>query len=127
MSVLLILVLAVIHLTYAGWVRVFEDNFEKSALNTSKWKYEVGNGQQGWGNWERQYYTKGQNLQIVDGKLVIQVKVENKEGFQFTSTRLNSRQGWTYGKFEARAKLPKGKNLWPAIWLMPLNSAYGTW
>ena len=127
MSVLLILVLIGVSTTQADWVTVFEDNFDGPALDTNNWKYEIGNGEQGWGNWEREYYTDGQNAQIVDGKLVIQVKVENKGGQQFTSTRLNSKQGWAYGKFEARAKLPKGKNLWPAIWLMPLTSAYGTW
>ncbi|XP_045764638.1 beta-1,3-glucan-binding protein-like isoform X1 [Maniola jurtina] len=32
-----------------------------------------------------------------------------------------------YGRVEARAKLPAGDWLWPAIWLMPAFNAYGTW
>ena len=34
---------------------------------------------------------------------------------------------WTYGRFEVRAKLPTGKGLWPAIWMMPTDSEYGSW
>ncbi|KAK9477003.1 concanavalin A-like lectin/glucanase domain-containing protein [Lipomyces japonicus] len=33
----------------------------------------------------------------------------------------------TYGKVEVRAKLPKGDWLWPAIWMMPVDSVYGAW
>jgi len=47
----------------------------------------------------------------------------------YTSARLTGFQkvDWTYGKFEARAKLPKGKHLWPAFWMMPTESTYGGW
>lgn len=32
-----------------------------------------------------------------------------------------------YGRVEVRAKLPKGKWLWPAIWMMPVDNIYGAW
>ncbi|XP_061174724.1 beta-1,3-glucan-binding protein-like [Saccostrea echinata] len=32
-----------------------------------------------------------------------------------------------YGRIDVRARLPKGDWLWPAIWLIPRHSVYGTW
>ncbi|KAF8428290.1 concanavalin A-like lectin/glucanase domain-containing protein [Tirmania nivea] len=32
-----------------------------------------------------------------------------------------------YGRVEVRAKLPEGKWLWPAIWMLPVNNTYGAW
>jgi len=83
----------------------------------------------GGGNGEKQCYTKRkENAFIKDGHLVIHVIPEQFDGHSYTSTRLHQmRTGWTYGKFEARAKLPKGKHLWPALWLYPQNSVFGTW
>jgi len=54
--------------------------------------------------------------------------VEPYKGRHFTSGFLNgSAHSWAFGKFEAKAKLPKGRHLWPAIWMMPANSVYGKW
>lgn len=33
----------------------------------------------------------------------------------------------TYGRIEVVAKLPRGKWLWPAIWMLPVNNTYGPW
>jgi beta-glucanase (GH16 family) len=66
-------------------------------------------------------------VRVENGHLIIDIKVEPFKGKHFTSARLNSKQAWAYGKFEARAKMPKGKHLWPAIWMMPQNSVYGQW
>ena len=83
----------------------------------------------GWGNGELEYYTshRTENAKVENGHLTIHAKVEEMGGRHFTSARLTSKKAWTYGKFEARAKLPKGKHLWPAIWMMPKDSAYGGW
>jgi len=53
--------------------------------------------------------------------------VQAHNGRNYTSGRITSRKAWAYGKFEARARLPKGKHLWPAIWLMPQKDVYGGW
>ncbi len=34
---------------------------------------------------------------------------------------------WTYGRVEARSKMPVGKGLWPAIWMLPTTETYGGW
>ncbi|CAG2182485.1 unnamed protein product, partial [Oppiella nova] len=80
-------------------------------------------------NNELEYYTANNlgNARVEKGRLVIEAKVESMGGREFTSARLNSRNAWTYGLFECRARLPKGKDLWPAIWLSPQNNTFGTW
>ena len=47
----------------------------------------------------------------------------------YTSARLNSKNkgDWKYGRFEARMKLPTGKGIWPAFWLLGDNSDTATW
>ncbi|XP_054156520.1 glucan endo-1,3-beta-glucosidase-like [Oppia nitens] len=112
----------------AGWQLVWSDEFNGSGgPNDGEWSYEVGGG--GWGNNELEYYTSHNtgNARQEGGHLVINARVQEEGGRHFTSARLTSKKSWTYGKFEARAKLPKGKNLWPAIWMMPKDSKYGGW
>ncbi|MGK4568926.1 glycoside hydrolase family 16 protein [Flavobacterium sp. 3HN19-14] len=88
---------------------VWEENFNGKTLNEKNWNFELGAG--GWGNNERQTYTK-ENHQLVDGNLVITAK---KDGDLYTSTRITTegKHEFQYGRFEARAKLPVGYGIWP--------------
>ncbi|MBL7815095.1 MAG: family 16 glycosylhydrolase [Saprospiraceae bacterium] len=106
---------------------VWSDEFDGSSLNTAKWSYQVGAG--GWGNNELQYYTNGANVEVSNGTLKIRAKQESFNGSNYTSSRILSQYkgDFRYGKFEARMKLPFGQGIWPAFWLMPTNSEYGTW
>lgn len=105
---------------------IWRDDFNGNQLDESKWYF--GNiGCSGNGNNEMQCYTE-HNAVVKNGTLIINVKIEpGSEGKQFSSTRIHGKQGWTYGRFEARVKLPKGRHLWPAVWMMPLKSAFGLW
>ncbi|CAG2113608.1 unnamed protein product, partial [Medioppia subpectinata] len=129
--VLLLLVSALYMCGTAGaddWKLVWADEFNGSGvLNDCDWKYEMGGD--GWGNNELEFYTshRPENARQENGLLVMKVNVEPYGGRQFTSARVITAKAWTYGKFEARARLPKGKQLWPAIWMMPQNSYYGVW
>ena len=51
--------------------------------------------------------------------------IAKKVASQVLSVRMNTQKSWTYGYFEARLKLPKGKGTWPAFWMMPKN--YTSW
>ena len=100
---------------------VWSDEFEGDELDQSKWKFETG--ATGWGNNELQNYTAGPNVEVSDGTLKIvakQVKPGKKIG-DFTSSRLNSKSSFQYGRLEVRAKIPKheGNGVWPAIWMLP--------
>ncbi len=106
---------------------VWEDNFTTNGLDNTKWTLEV-NGSGG-GNDELQYYTNGTNLSVTNGNLNIIAKKEAFLGKEYTSSRLISRGkgDWLYGRFEVRAKLPRGRGTWPAIWMLYSENTYGNW
>jgi beta-glucanase (GH16 family) len=112
-----------------GWPLVWNDEFEGTEIDLSKWDYDIGG--HGFGNNEWQYYTtEKKNAYVEDGKLIIKAIKEQYEGMQYSSAKLITRgkADWTYGRFEFRAKLPVGKGIWPAIWMMPTDMLkYGTW
>ncbi|WZL90399.1 family 16 glycosylhydrolase [Salinimicrobium sp. 3283s] len=101
---------------------VWEQDFESGSLDTSIWNFETGNGENGWGNQEKQYYTT-ENAEVVDGNLVITAKAEASNGFNYTSSRITTKDNFEfkYGRVEARAKLPEGAGTWPAIWMLGSN------
>ena len=116
-----------------GWTLVWNDEFEGNELDSTKWSYQIGNGYNGWGNYEQQYYTDD-NVTVSNGTLKITAKKESVNGFNYTSSRIRTitDNGETlfstkYGKIEARIKLPEGTGLWPAFWMMPVDNEYGSW
>ena len=106
----------------------WSDEFEGNQLDTSKWTYEIGNGDWGWGNGESQYYTDHNDF-VSDGKLTIRGKKETVDTFNYTSTRIKTQNKvkFTYGYVEASIALPTVNGMWPAFWMMPNNSVYGGW
>lgn len=111
-----------------GWTLIWHDEFDAPTLNQKYWKYDVdGNGG---GNNELQYYTDSEkNSFIENGSLVIRALDDGYNGRAYTSAKVRSKYlaQWKYGKFEVRAKLPAGRGMWPAIWMMPVDDVYGTW
>ena len=104
---------------------VFSDEFDvNGSPDDSKWGYDIGTGDNGWGNGEKEYYTnRSENVIVEDGFLKITAIKENYEGSQYTSTRMltEGKFEFTYGKVEVRAKLPFGEGTWPAIWMLGSN------
>lgn len=101
---------------------VWEDDFNTDgAPDATKWTYDLGTGDNGWGNGELQSYTNSTDNAIVEnGVLKIKAKAD---GASYTSARLKS-QGlyeFTYGRVEVRAKLPASQGTWPAIWMLGAN------
>jgi beta-glucanase (GH16 family) len=106
---------------------VWFDDFEGDSLDLSKWYPLIDCS--GRGNNELQCYTnRTDNIRVENGVLELVALPEKYEGRNFTSGRIHaSGQGWKYGFFETRARLPKGKHLWPAIWMVPSSGIYGPW
>ncbi len=107
------------------WELVWSDEFtgeEGTLPDPSKWSYDIGNGENGWGNQELQYYTnRAQNISLDgNGNLQITSIRENYQGYSFTSARIKTQDLFTqtYGKIEARIKLPFGPGIWPAFWML---------
>ncbi len=105
-----------------GWELAWHDEFNSSAVDEDKWSFDTGTGfDGGWGNQELQFYTsRGYNVKVEDGKLKIIARREDFGGRQYTSARLTTRETFatTYGRIEARIKLPQGQGIWPAFWMI---------
>lgn len=110
---------------------IFSDEFDvNGSPDDSKWNYNIGRGDNGWGNGESQYYTsRTDNVVIEDGFLNIIAKKEDYEGAKYTSTRMltQGKFDFTYGRVEVRAKLPFGEGTWPAIWMLGSNISSVGW
>lgn len=108
---------------------LWSDEFDGTSVNLDNWTFETGS--HGWGNNELQNYTYGDNAQIRNGKLIITAKKVNdsKVPGSYTSTRMISwgKKEFTYGRIEVRAKLPAGKGIWPAIWMLGANLNEVSW
>ena len=108
---------------------VMQDEFDTAGPpNNTLWNYDLGTGINGWGNNELENYTKSpQNIKVEDGMLKI-TAIKESNG-SYTSARINSKVNFEqkYGRFEARIKLPWGKGIWPAFWLLGANSSTVSW
>lgn len=128
------------------WRLVWSDEFDDASIDRTRWSFDVDCW--GGGNAERQCFTDSpRNAHIEDGALVITARREPVSGpslpprlrapdkadeivsREYSSARLVTRgnAAWRYGRVEVRARLPRGQGVWPAIWMLPENSAYGGW
>lgn len=110
---------------YSGMTLEWADEFDGSTLNTNWWTFETGDGcpnNCGWGNNELQYYRED-NTSVVDGHLVITAKKQAFANRDYTSSRIvtKGKRIFKYGRIDIRAALPKGKGLWPALWMLGTN------
>jgi len=110
---------------------IFSDEFDTDGSpDSTKWGYDLGNGSDGWGNNELEYYTKrSDNVTVSGGFLKITAKKEDYQGFRYTSTRMltQGKFDFTYGRVEVRAKLPIGGGTWPAIWMLGSSISTDGW
>lgn len=101
---------------------VWSDEFtEVGSPNPTLWNFDIGTGQNGWGNNELQYYTnRPENIEVKNGMLHITAKREFYLGSNFTSAKITTKGLFEqkYGRYEAKIKLPWGQGLWPAFWLL---------
>lgn len=127
-KLLALFILLTVSICAQNYQLVWSDEFSDSTINTSNWVHETGGS--GWGNNELEYYTnRSVNSYIQNGSLVIQAKKENYGGKNYTSARMitKGKRYFTYGKIEARLKLPFGKGIWPAFWTLGENISTVGW
>lgn len=107
-----------------SWRLVWSDEFKGDTINQGNWNHQVLPAGQFNEEWQR-YTDSSQNAYIENNCLVIKAIHEtDSHGLdQYTSARLNTagKQSWKYGKIEARIKLPQGKGIWPAFWMLGAN------
>lgn len=114
-----------------GYRLAWSDEFDGAAgarANAATWTYQQGTD---WGNQQLEYDTDRTENAALDGNgnLVITAKRESFRGSNYTSARLNStgKRSVKYGRIEARMKLPRGRGLWPAFWLLGSSCATVGW
>jgi len=124
------------------WKLVWSDEFDGDRLDESKWTYAADCG--GGGNNERQcYVVSPDTVSVKDGVLRLTAIKRKTRGLanpwagptgpmkdgEYASGKIltQGKFSWRYGRIEARAKVPGGQGVWPAIWMMPELSTYGGW
>lgn len=114
--------------SYAGYTKIFSDEFDGTELNTDVWSYDIGTGSNGWGNNELEYYRE-ENASVEDGLLVIEARKETFGGRGYTSSRIKTQDNFsfTYGRVDVRAVVAEGKGLWSAVWMLGQNFADVSW
>lgn len=117
-------------LTYPGYTLIWSDEFSGDKVDGSAWNFETGNGDNGWGNHELEYYTNSpKNVFVSNGNLIIEARKEAISGFNYSSTRMTTqnKKDFTFGRIDIRAKLPVAKGMWPALWMLGSNISTVSW
>jgi beta-glucanase (GH16 family) len=103
------------------WKLAWADEFEAKTIDKNNWNFQVVEAGRFNEEWQR-YTNSSKNAYIEDGRLVIRAIHESDDHGkdQYTSARLHTanKQSWKYGKIAARIKLPQGKGIWPAFWML---------
>jgi beta-glucanase (GH16 family) len=108
---------------------VWSDEFDRDGLPDAKrWAYDTGRNKDGWYNDEKQYYAaaRPENVRVEGGRLILTATTERLAdkpdfgGQDYASGKIFTKglADWRYGFFEIRAKLPCGRGIWPAIWML---------
>lgn len=106
----------------------WNDEFDNGTLDQSKWGYDLGGG--GWGNNELQAYTNSfDNVFLSGGHLFIKAIKQQAGGNAYTSGRIltKGKKDFKYGRVDVRAKVPKGRGIWPAIWMLGSDIDQNNW
>ena len=107
---------------------LWSDEFEEDGLpDSTKWWFDERQNR-----WypDALFFTTAHreaNARVEDGRLIIEAHKEKFGGREYTVARLTSKQAWTYGWYEISARLPEGRGVKSAIWMVSNSNPYGSW
>jgi len=103
-----------------GWTLVWEDDFNGASIDQSKWTIRNSFLHDP----EGEIYMSDE-CYLENGKLVLRSRPRVIGNHNYTSCWLDTQGkfGQQYGKVEISAKIPRGKGMWPAHWLMPNDNS----
>ena len=107
-----------------NYTLIFKQDFTSEEDLEKNWDSQIGIGNNGWGNQEKEYYrTSKNNVYIKDNQLHIRAVKEKIQNNNYTSARIITKTAFKfkYGYLKTRVKLPKAKGIWPAFWLLGSN------
>ena len=109
----------------SGWQLVFSDEFNGTALDLTRWNKHYWWGRTNSDNSELEYYADDA-FNFQNGYLRLSADRRSMGGFQYTSGMIASHDKFSfqYGYVEIRARVPAGRGLWPAFWLLPASRQY---
>ena len=114
---------------YSGYTLEWSDEFDGDSIDSNNWTYELGDGtdyglKAGWGNEELQLYTDTQENSYIktddEENTVLAIVAREDSAGEYSSAKLttNDLQNFLFGRIEARVKIPTGKGMWPAFWML---------
>lgn len=110
------------------YVPVWADEFDRPGRpDPTKWNFELGPKRR---NNELGHYTdRVENARVRNGNLVLEARRESYQGSNYTSASLTTREThpFVYGRVEVRARLPRGRGLWPGIWILGWHNEKAWW
>ena len=117
--------------SYDGYTQVWADEFSGNAIDAQKWSFDIGNGDNGWGNGELQHY-RAENASVDNGMLIIEAKKHQPAldgDIRYTSARLKTEDKFhfKYGRVDIRAVMAQGQGLWSAAWMLGANYSQIGW
>jgi beta-glucanase (GH16 family) len=108
------------------WQLAFQDDFDGSTLNDKLWETQFPWGRDRSAVGELQYYAPDA-FKVANSKLqIIAQPAQPGSTHLYNSGLVSTHNSFAtkYGRFEIRCKMPKGKGLWPAFWLLPADTSW---
>lgn len=107
------------------WVVTFEDTFSEHELNLDRWETQYPWGRDRSNVGELQWYGEDAFVKSTAG-MILQATEGGPAGFPYTSGIITTHKSFSqvYGKFEIRCRMPTGKGVWPAFWLLPVDTSW---
>ncbi|PTN06292.1 glycoside hydrolase family 16 protein [Mangrovibacterium marinum] len=112
----------------SDWKLVWSDEFQGDGQPDENWWSFSGRKS---ADWACYCSDDLQNAELINGMLHLRgtpnTNTADTIPYRTGCISTKGKFSFRYGKVEVRARLGKGQGSWPAIWLMPEKSVYGSW